>query len=65
MALPFLVEVVIYMITATTENILREDERLMIIHLLITLWHFYHELEPQRSVKMEDAESQYLKMDLA
>lgn len=59
MSLPCLVEVVIYMIITTTmENILRQDELQMIIHLPITLRLFYQELEPQRSVKMKDAENQ-------
>lgn len=40
------------------ENILRQDELQMIIHLPITLRLFYQELEPQRSVKMKDAENQ-------
>lgn len=63
MVLPFLVEVVIYMIITTMENILWEDESRMIIDPLITLWHFCWELKPQMSVKMEDVENQHFKME--
>lgn len=57
-------EVVIYVIITTTiENILWEDEIQMIIHPSITLWHFYQELERQRSVKMKDTEAQHLEKD--
>lgn len=62
MTLPFLVKVVIYMIT-TMENILWQDEIQMIIYPPITVWHFYQDLEPQWSVKTKDAEGHHLEMD--
>lgn len=43
------IEVLIYIIITTMENVLQQDEILMIMYLPIILWHFYQELKPQRS----------------